>query len=112
MQPTSNCVIIVTTSTPIVQVLALTFDDGPNSKDLSGLVGVLDALKAEQAPATFFFNTRTNDFESPGVQVSQRAPGDNTSPCMLLSACAKQWTTQDRVVYTAEQGRCRQSCAV
>lgn len=55
---------------PIVQVLALTFDDGPVSETaLDGIVGVLDVLKAEQVPATFFVNTYGNNFANPKIKV-------------------------------------------
>jgi peptidoglycan/xylan/chitin deacetylase (PgdA/CDA1 family) len=56
----------------LLQVLALTFDDGPWPKNMHG---VLDVLKAEQVPATFFINTVTGlkegppDFNTKAVQV-------------------------------------------
>ena len=58
-----------------LQVLALTFDDGPQAK---GLNAVLDVLKRHAVPATFFVNTyRDSDwlgpFNSQANQVSTHA---------------------------------------
>jgi hypothetical protein len=55
------------------QVLALTFDDGPHP---ASLPAVLDVLKAQAVPATFFVNTYTasdwlGPFSSPPNQVTQ-----------------------------------------
>jgi hypothetical protein len=56
-----------------MQVLALTFDDGPHVKHMTA---VLDILKAEHIPATFFVNTEEQNsnpiilpFSSKPVQV-------------------------------------------
>lgn len=54
------------------QVLALTFDDGPHA---ASLTAVLDVLKNESVPATFFVNTYAESgwlgpFNSPANVVS------------------------------------------
>jgi peptidoglycan/xylan/chitin deacetylase (PgdA/CDA1 family) len=82
-----------------VQVLALTFDDGPlGETTLDGMVGLLDVLRAEQVPATFFVNTYANTFDHPKVQVGQGWHA--LLPLLSGRAVAQHSTTQPTAAST------------
>lgn len=75
------------------QVLALTFDDGPQA---SSLLAVLDVLKAHAVPATFFVNTYTasdwlGPFSSPANQVTQPLTINPRNPAALAAAAPDAW---------------------
>lgn len=65
---------------PVLQVLALTFDDGPES---SGLNPVLDVLVKHGVKATFFWNT-------PNLQPGA-PPAHKVSSCAVCNASSCTW---------------------